>query len=168
MFIDRPYIISVSPEIATPVGEIDLTLELNHIWNSEFLGCKIGPFWSEVVTFINQTHIICQMPKQAFSDGDVVQVSVTLNGIEIASIDFEEDVKEITLVDIPIAVDINPLIVFFGEKDIEVTITAIGIFNSRFLSCKAGNLLINGIYNYDPVEDTYTVKCTLPSESFVN
>mmetsp|Transcript_135 Transcript_135/g.111 ORF Transcript_135/g.111 Transcript_135/m.111 type:complete len:152 (-) Transcript_135:8333-8788(-) len=121
--------------------------------NSTDLSCKIGPFWSTSVVLYNSTTIECTFGKILLAEGDGLPLTISFNGIELASIaTVDDEIIEVTAAEIPTAIGLDPALVFYGETDIEVLIESSGLLETDALSCKVGLLIISGEFIEEEVE----------------
>ena len=79
--------------------------------------------------------------------GDLVSLSLTLNGLDsvpvsnIEGVDFSTSVR---VVSVPKPTALEPSTIFIGEREIELDVTATVLWDSEWLSCKVAGLRIPG------------------------
>ena len=167
-YVDRPRLIAAVPRIVNPDLAAPILVLGRGFRRTPALACRFGIHWGPSALFLNETAIECRPPALSVAPGDVLAVTVTLNGLDVVpAADSGDPPVELVVVGIPEPTAVEPTVVFVGEEGIVVDVFAVGLWDSEWLSCGVAGLRLSGAFHEDPDTGAQFVRCIIPSTQFL-
>ena len=108
-FIRRPVLSRALPAALVSNSSGYVFVVGQHFLNTTGLACKFGSVWGPSVKFINSSALNCTAPALDLPAGDVVPLSVSLNGEEVAGS------LALIMGDLPNALQLDPQYAYYGD-----------------------------------------------------
>ena len=160
-YTDRPILLSAVPEIVNKDLRAPILVLGEGFKRTPQLACKFGDTWAASAVYINDTAVECHPPALSLADGDTVQLTITLNGLDAVETATRAPVQ-LLVIGIPSPISIYPSAVFIGEVDVTIQVKTTGAWNTQWLSCSTNGLVLQGTYSESSSGEQF-VTCVIPS-----
>jgi hypothetical protein len=116
--MERPKIKQILPVVVSGEQGTVLTITGEGFKNTTDLSCKFGHFWALSSRYINETTLECVTPQFSCPSGELLLVSLTYNGEELATSTDTDVPLHLVVVDPPYFYELSPRISIAGATDI--------------------------------------------------
>lgn len=117
-YMERPKINQILPVVVSGEQGTVLTITGEGFRNTTDLSCKFGHFWALSSRYINETTLECVTPQFSCPSGELLLVSLTYNGEELATSTDTDVPLHLVVVDPPYFYELSPRVAIAGATEI--------------------------------------------------